>query len=146
MIPPDTSTSGDSPPDHSPSGDDITTTTSSPGSSEQLLCPVCWTSFARVRRQRFCSDNCRKTAWARTHRAPAAPAAPVPPRGRRREATVYACPSCDMRFYGQQWCPDCNQPCTRVGLGGLCPHCQEPVALTDLLDTPQNTPEHPARG
>ncbi len=32
---------------------------------------------------------------------------------------------------------DCNQPCTRIGLGGLCPHCAEPVALTDLIDTIQ---------
>lgn len=129
-----------------PSGDDITTTTSPAPPGQRLLCPVCWTSFQQVRRQRFCSDNCRKTAWARSHQAPAAPAPPVPPRGRRRETTVYACPTCDTRLYGQQWCPDCNQPCTRIGLGGLCPHCQEPVALTDLLDTPQNAPEQPHNG
>ena len=135
-----------SPSGDTPSGDDITTPATPAAPDERLLCPVCWTSFARVRRQRFCSDNCRKTAWARTHRAPVAPAPGVPPPGRRREATVYACPSCDTRFYGQQWCPDCNQPCTRVGLGGLCPHCDQPVALTDLLDTPQNAPQQPQQG
>ena len=97
----------------------------------------------RVRRQRFCSGNCRKTAWARTRRQPAAPTPPVPPRGRQSEATVYAWPACDIRLYGQQWCADCNQPCTRVGFGGLCPHCQEPVALTDLLHTPQQSPKAP---
>ena len=133
-------------PDDSPSGDDTATTTRTPGSSQPPLCPVCWTSFVRLGRQRFCCDNCRKTAWARTHRETAEPAPPVPPRGRRREATVYACPTCDTRLYGQQWCPDCNQPCTRIGLGGLCPHCQKPVALTDLLDTPQNAPEQPLTG
>ena len=133
-----------SPPKDTPPDDDSTTT--APGSSGRLLCPVCWTSFQPIGRQRFCSNNCRKTAWVRTHRQPTPPAPPVPPPGRRREATIYACPACDTRLYGQQWCPDCNQPCTRIGLGGLCPHCQEPVALTDLLDTPQNTSEQPPRG
>jgi len=28
-------------------------------------CPVCWTSFQPVGRQRFCSGNCRKAAWSR---------------------------------------------------------------------------------
>ncbi len=28
-------------------------------------CPVCWTTFRPVGRQRFCSGNCRKTAWSR---------------------------------------------------------------------------------
>jgi predicted amidophosphoribosyltransferase len=114
----------DSPPDH-----DITTTT-----TRQLRCPVCWTQFTRIRRQKYCSDNCRKTVWGRHRAAVATSAPPPPPPSRRRDATVYACPSCDSRFHGQQWCHDCNQPCTRVGLGGLCPHCDEPVAITDLFD------------
>lgn len=106
-----------------PTDDDNTTTTTTPTASrERLLCPVCWTPFTRVRRQRFCSDNCRKTAWARRKTTPR-PVEPIPPRGRRRDLTVYACPACETRYHGQQWCPDCNQPCTRVGLGGLCPHC-----------------------
>jgi hypothetical protein len=45
------------------------------------------------------------------------------------------CPSCATRYHGEQWCHDCNQPCTRIGLGGPCPHCDEPVTLTDLRDT-----------
>lgn len=120
----------DTPPD-----DDNTTTTNPPPPPERLLCPVCATPFTRVRRQRFCSDNCRKTAWARTHNTTPRPIEPVPPPGRRRALTVYSCPSCQARYYGQQWCPDCNQPCTRVGFGGHCPHCDEPVALNDILNT-----------
>jgi hypothetical protein len=38
-----------------------------------------------------------------------------------------------MRFLGQQRCPDCGLFCRRIGPGGLCPHCDEPVALADLL-------------
>ena len=30
-------------------------------------------------------------------------------------------------------CPDCGIFCRRVGPGGPCPHCDEPVALTDLV-------------
>ncbi len=108
-----------------------TTTTAEPG---QLRCPVCWSTFARVRRQKYCSDNCRKTAWTRRHAVAQPAPAPVPTATRRRDNTVYSCPECDNRFHGRQWCPDCNQPCTRVGLGGLCPHCDEPVAVSDLFD------------
>jgi len=50
-----------------------------------------------------------------------------------RAATVYVCPSCDARFLGEQRCPDCGLFCRRVGPGGPCPHCEEPVALVDLL-------------
>jgi hypothetical protein len=53
--------------------------------------------------------------------------------------TIYACPTCETRYHGEQWCHDCNQPCTRVGLGGLCPHCAEPVAISDLIDTLQTS-------
>jgi len=61
---------------------------------------------------------------------------PVVPQGiRRLDATIYECPTCNTRYHGEQWCHDCNQPCTRVGLGGLCPHCDEPVAISDLIDT-----------
>lgn len=114
-----------------PSHDDITTTTAPPPPPDQLLCPICTVGFQRVQRQRFCSDNCRKTAWSRRHH-PAPQPPPVPPAQPRRDVTVYSRPYCEQRFYGQQWCHDCNQPCTRIGLGGLCPHCDQPVAHADL--------------
>jgi predicted amidophosphoribosyltransferase len=107
-----------------------------PTSHQQLLCPVCWTPFTRVGRQRYCTQACRKTAWTRRHTTTvAAPAPVVPPGIRRRDVTIYECPTCETRYHGEQWCHDCNQPCTRVGLGGLCPHCDQPVATTDLIDT-----------
>jgi hypothetical protein len=101
-----------------------------------LLCPVCWTPFTRVGRQRYCTEACRKTAWTRRHATTLTITEPVVPQAiRRRDVTIYACPTCETRYHGEQWCHDCNQPCTRVGLGGLCPHCAEPVAISDLIDT-----------
>ncbi len=135
----DTPTTPSSPgtPD-SPCDDDPTTTppamNTAPGRPQ---CPVCWTPFTPIGRQRYCTDNCRKTAWSRRHTRTTLTTEPVVPQQiRRRDVTIYSCPSCDTRYHGQQWCPDCNQPCTRVGLGGTCPHCAEPVAITDLIDTP----------
>jgi hypothetical protein len=51
-----------------------------------------------------------------------------------RLATVYECPACSTRYLGEQRCLDCQRFCRRIGPGGPCPHCDEPVALTDLLD------------
>ena len=48
--------------------------------------------------------------------------------------TVYECPICEARFLGEQRCPDCHVFCRRLGPGGSCPHCDDPVTLTDLLD------------
>jgi hypothetical protein len=93
-------------------------------------CPTCATGFTPTGRQRYCTPACRQTAWRTRH--PAAQPPPVialPPRIQRRDITVYQCPQCDIRHLGRQWCDDCNHPCTRVDLGGLCPHC----LLTELL-------------
>jgi predicted nucleic acid-binding Zn ribbon protein len=97
-------------------------------------CPICERAFTPIRRQLFCSDRCRKTAWRRRTTTPAAALA-VPPPHRTRQSTVYACPDCETRYLAEQWCPDCARPCRRVGPGGLCPHCEEPITVTDLLDT-----------
>ncbi len=103
----------------------------------QPLCPVCWTPFTPTGRQRYCTDTCRKTAWTRRQKTTTrrAPKASVPQLITYSDATVYTCPTCQTRYHGQQWCQHCNQPCTRLGLGGLCPHCERPVTITDLLDT-----------
>lgn len=98
-----------------------------------IPCPVCGQSFAPFGRARYCSDDCRKQAWRRRHQPPAAPSI-VPPAGvTRRAVTVYACDNCDTRALGQQRCEDCGGFMHRVGVGGLCPACDEPVAVADLL-------------
>lgn len=58
-------------------------------------CPVCWTTFTPTGPQhRYCSDRCRKSAYARRH-------APAPPRSEPAEqqrgpapVAVRACPHC----------------------------------------------------
>lgn len=75
---------------------------------------------------------------AQPHPARPGPA-PVPAGRRQRDVTIYACPDCDTRYFAQQWCSDCNRPCRRIGLGGPCPNCEEPVAVTDLFDTDTTT-------
>ena len=95
---------------------------------ETIPCPVCAQSFAPVGRQRVCSAACRQALWRRRH---AAPPPTIRPRATLAE-TVYACPSCDTRYLGQQRCPECGVFCRRVGPGGLCPHCDEPVVLAEL--------------
>ena len=92
-------------------------------------CPVCQRPFTPVGRQRVCSAACRQAAWRR--RQPTA--LPAMTSRATRVATVYVCPACETRFLGEQRCPDCGLFCRRVGPGGLCPHCDEPVALADLL-------------
>lgn len=97
-------------------------------------CPVCQTTFTPIRRQRYCTPACRQAAWRARHPGPARETVTTPPPGTtRRATTVYHCPECDTRTLGQQWCHDCNRPRTRLDLGGLCPHCDEPVTITDLI-------------
>ncbi len=112
-----------------PSRNDVETT-----SPSRLCCyPVCGAGFRRTRRQRYCSPACRQAAWRARHAEPPVPTVATTTTRPRRDTTVYACAECEQRYLGQQWCPDCHRPCRRVDIGGLCPHCNEPVAIIDLL-------------
>ncbi|HWR48064.1 MAG TPA: hypothetical protein VN327_10710 [Pseudonocardiaceae bacterium] len=96
-------------------------------------CPICQAYFTPVGRQIYCSTPCRKTAFRRRHQNATAEVT-IPPTRHRRDYTIYQCPDCGERLYGEQHCPDCGSFARRVGLGGPCPHCDHPVALSDLLD------------
>ena len=89
-------------------------------------CGQCGTGFAGVGRQKWCSDACRQSAWRRRRTAPR-PALPT------KTDTIYECPQCETRYLGEQRCNDCNTWCRRLGPGGPCPHCNEPVAVSDLI-------------
>lgn len=54
-----------------------------------------------------------------------------------RGHTVYECPGCGERYLGQRRCEACGIFCSRIGPGGPCPHCAEPVAIQDITDTTQ---------
>jgi hypothetical protein len=94
-----------------------------------IACPRCGRAFVPSGRRRFCSDACRQAAWR--HRQPV----PLPalPASVARPGIVYECPSCSSRLLGEQRCPECQVFCRRVGPGGPCPHCDEPVAVVDLI-------------
>ena len=95
-----------------------------------MTCGHCGALFAPTGRRRWCSDACRQAAF-RTRRAAPRPAQPA------KADTVYACPSCEARYLGEQRCPDCNVFCRSLGAGGPCPHCDEAVAITDLVNASQ---------
>jgi hypothetical protein len=96
-----------------------------------ITCPVCQRPFTPAGRQRYCRDRCRKTAFRRRRQDQPGPVT-VPAARSRREHTVYECPDCRERLLGEQRCPDCATFARRIGPGGPCPHCDEPVAITDL--------------
>jgi hypothetical protein len=85
-------------------------------------CPACGQPFTPSGRRRWCSDACRPAAAAGLPAAP--PAA--------SDGTIYQCPECDQRYIGRQYCHDCATFCRRIGPGGPCPHCDEPVSVHDL--------------
>ena len=94
-----------------------------------ILCPVCERAFHPRGRQRVCSSACRQTLWRRRHPRPT----PSLPTRSAPVQTVYECPRCATRYLAEQRCPECHVFCRRIGPGGACPHCDEPVALIDLL-------------
>ena len=93
-------------------------------------CLRCGVAFDRLGRQRFCSTVCRQSAWRQRRSAPIEPIV-------AKAETVYECPECDARYIGEQRCDVCNRWCRRVGPGGCCPNCLEPVAITDILSPEQ---------
>jgi len=102
-------------------------------------CPVCAQAFTPIRRQRYCTPACRQAAWRARHPVPT-PVVVLPPATRRRDITVYQCNGCGTRRLGQQWCPDCTQPAVRVDIGALCPHCDEPITISDITDQHPQSP------
>ncbi len=104
-----------------------------------MACGSCGRSFKRLGRQRFCSTTCRQAAWRRQRSAPVEPVV-------AKADTVYQCDDCDTRYLGEQRCQECNRWCRRIGPGGACPCCDEPVAVVDLFTNGQlGRPPTPTR-
>jgi len=98
-----------------------------------VICPVCQQSFARQGKRQWCSGACKAAAWRRRRQAQP-PRIVLPPAHPRRPITVYECEGCGARAVGLQRCEECGTFMRKLGLGGPCPHCDEPVAVTELLD------------
>jgi hypothetical protein len=110
-----------------PLGDDAGTTRS------PRWCAGCGQTFLPTGRALHCSAACRKRVFrARHRRVVVVELAAAAPGGARREHTVYECPDCGGRQVGVQRCADCGLFGRALGLGGACPGCGEPVAITDL--------------
>ena len=97
-------------------------------------CPACGLTFVGDSRRVWCSDACRQRGF-RLRRSRPDEAPSVFPRRLPKDLIVYQCPQCEARYLGEQRCDDCQVFCRRLGPGGLCPHCDEPVAVVDLAPT-----------
>ena len=95
-------------------------------------CHVCDTALPTGRARLTCSDACRQALWRRRHQPDLIPPA-LPAAQPRRPVTVYECPHCDTRQLGDQYCQNCATFMRRLGTGGLCPNCTEPITNDELL-------------
>ena len=95
-------------------------------------CPVCQRRFVLIGRRRFCSDACRALAYRRRRDASRTNLV-VPVARPRRPITVYECDGCGGRALGDQRCEQCGTFMRRVGIGGCCPSCDEPIAVAELV-------------
>lgn len=95
---------------------------------------VCGGALPLGRPRTTCSDACRQKAFRLRHQqvltAPELPAARP-----RKDRTVYECTDCGSKLLGEQYCEDCHKFMRRLGAGGLCPCCSEPLTFQELLDS-----------
>lgn len=97
-------------------------------------CLACQQPIHTGRGRFYCTARCRQAAYRRRH-STATPPLALPEKGRRRtDTSVYVCPDCDTRTAGRQRCNDCNTFTQRLGTGGHCPNCDEPITVDELLD------------
>ena len=104
--------------------------------SVTMICP-CGNQFPASGRRLYCSDACKQKTWRNRHATP-----PLPRRAAPAE-TVYVCPECENRYLGERRCPDCNLFTRSLGPGTTCPHCDEPIAISDIITDHQ--PPRPER-
>lgn len=97
-------------------------------------CGICGTPLPVGRARQWCSDACRQAAWRRRHQSPNPTPTELPAHQSRPERTVYACPECETRLLGTQRCEVCATFMRRLGPGGLCPCCDEPLTIEELLE------------
>jgi ribosomal protein L32 len=100
-------------------------------------CLVCGAPL-RSARAEYCSPGCKQRAYRLRQIVPpagdaAARASLLKHRQRLVAQTIYECPTCGEHYLGERRCPDCNRFCRALGLGGACPHCDQPILVAELL-------------
>jgi ssDNA-binding Zn-finger/Zn-ribbon topoisomerase 1 len=108
------------------------------GSASLRRCLACGILFEGRGRALYHSRACQQQAYRlrrRQGREPLLAALATELRARRAlvEQTVYECARCEERYLGDRRCPTCNLMCRKLGLGGRCPHCDEPMLVIELL-------------
>ena len=108
-----------------------------PASGAEPRCLTCTTPLSS-RRARYCSDACKQRAYRLRQVDLTATdadllATELQRLGELVAHTIYECPDCGERFVAERRCPDCHRFCRKLGLGGCCPDCQQPILLAELL-------------
>jgi hypothetical protein len=118
--------------DHKTNADFVEPTTPLRHDGVTMTCPLCQHPFVPSGRRKYCSDACRSAAYRRRRDA-GRTVLTVARSKPRRPITVYECDGCGVRTTGEQRCETCGIFTRKVGLGGQCPHCDEPVTVSELL-------------
>jgi hypothetical protein len=95
-------------------------------------CPICQGAFVRNGRRKYCSHACRSAAYRRRHDTGRSELSTVST-GLRPPVTIYECDGCGLRTTEEQRCETCGFSMHQVGIGGSCPHCDEPVTFSEFL-------------
>jgi ribosomal protein L32 len=101
-------------------------------------CLMCGTPLTDSR-AKFCSPAHKQLAYRLRRRESSAPNETDLRRQLQRQrrltaVTIYECSSCGERFVGERRCPSCRLFCRSLGLGGVCPECDQPILLSDLFE------------
>jgi hypothetical protein len=101
-------------------------------------CLVCGTVFEGRGRALYHSRACQQIAYRLRHQQDREPllaawTRELRERGTLVEQTVYECVRCQERYLGERRCSACSLMCRKLGLGGRCLHCDEPMLVTELL-------------
>ena len=106
--------------------------------ADARACPLCAAPLPSPR-ARYCSEACKQRAYRLRQAERSVPDATTLRRELKRlrtlvAHTLYECPTCGERYLGVQRCPDCQHFCRALGLGGACPHCDQVLLITELLE------------
>ena len=99
-------------------------------------CLVCGKDTPSTR-AKYCTRAHQQRSYRLRHQAPTADLTYVRKALQHRKAlvahTIYECGGCGERFIGLRRCESCNFFGRAVGVGGVCPECDTPVLVADLL-------------